>query len=107
MYIVSVDIHVTADSVAAFIAASRINSENTRREPGNLRFDIGQAVDDPQRFLFYEVYLSQEEFTKHQQTPHYHVWRAAVAPMMAVPRAGLRFTSVHPEHQPAAWAAGS
>ena len=47
MYVVSVTVHVKPEFVERFIEAVLDNARNTRREPGNLRFDVSQAEDDP------------------------------------------------------------
>jgi hypothetical protein len=36
-------------------------------------------------------------FATHQQTAHYLTWKAAVGPMMAVPRTAEKLQSLHPE----------
>jgi autoinducer 2-degrading protein len=90
MYVVSVTVFVTPGFADQFIAAVLDNARNTRHEPGNLRFDVCQAEDDPNRFLLYEVYKEKEDFTRHQQTPHYARFRDAVAPWMAQPRQGVK-----------------
>ena len=89
-YIVSVTIHVLPQHREAFIAASRDNAENTRREPGCRQFDVAQAFDDENRFHLYEVYDAPEAFTAHQQTAHYLRWRDTVNPWMAQPRVGVK-----------------
>jgi autoinducer 2-degrading protein len=91
MYVVCVTIHVSPDLVQDFISATLENARGTRQEPGNLRFDVLQAEDEPARFLLYEVYYTKEDFTAHQQTAHYHAWRAAVDGWMAQPRQGQRY----------------
>ena len=45
MYVVSVTIFVNPDRVMAFIDATLENARNTRKEPGNLRFDVLQAEE--------------------------------------------------------------
>jgi (4S)-4-hydroxy-5-phosphonooxypentane-2,3-dione isomerase len=90
MYVVSVTVFVKPGFAEQFIAAVLDNARNTRQEPGNLRFDVCQAEDDPNRFLLYEVYKEKEDFTGHQQTPHYARFRDAVAPWMAQPRQGVK-----------------
>jgi (4S)-4-hydroxy-5-phosphonooxypentane-2,3-dione isomerase len=90
MYVVCVTIHVKPEHVDAFIAATLENARNSRHEPGNLRYDVLRAEDDPQRFFLYEVYHSKEDFAAHQQTPHYFTWRDAVQDWMAQPRQGVR-----------------
>ena len=97
MYVVVVNVSVKAESVAGFIAATRENHLGTRLEPGNLRFDLSQRDDDPNRFVLYEVYLTEAGFSDHQQTAHYLKWKAAVAPMMAEPRSPQKCASVFPE----------
>ena len=46
MYIVSVTVHVRPEFVKQFIPAILDNARNTRKEPGNIRFDVSQAEDD-------------------------------------------------------------
>jgi len=94
MYIVAVTLWVKPESVQPFIDATLENAHNTRREPGNLRFDVSRAEDDPTRFLLYEAYRTKDDFTKHQQTPHYFTWKTAVADFMAQPRQGVKHQSL-------------
>ncbi len=49
-------------------------------EPGNHRFDVLQAPDEPTRLVLYEACVSA-----HKKTAHYLNWREAVASMMAEP----------------------
>ena len=97
MYVVVVNVSVKPESVAQFIAATRDNHLGTRTEPDNVRFDVVRRIDDPNRFVLYEVYLSEGAFAAHQQTPHYLKWKEAVLPMMADPRAAQKCTSLFPE----------
>lgn len=94
MYVVSVTIWVKPDSVEPFIEATLDNARNTRKEPGNVRFDVSRGTDDPTRFLLYEVYRTPEDFEAHHQSPHYLRWKEAVADWMAQPRQGVKHDSV-------------
>jgi autoinducer 2-degrading protein len=94
MYVVSVTVHVKPEFVERFVEAALDNARNTRREPGNLRFDVSQAEDDPNRFLLYEVYHTKEDFAAHQQTEHYLRWKNGVADWMAQPRQGVRHRAI-------------
>ena len=96
MYVVSVTVFVKPENVETFITATMDNAENTRKEPGNVRFDVSQCEDDPNRFLLYEVYKAKEDFTAHQQTPHYLRWRETVAPWMAQKRQGVKHNNLFP-----------
>ena len=90
MFVVAVTVHVKPPFVQQFIEAILDNARNTRREPGNVRFDVLQAEDEPTRFLLYEVYRQKDDFAKHQQTEHYLRFKNAVADWMAQPRQGVK-----------------
>ena len=94
MYVVCVTIFVKGESVQAFIDATLDNARHTRREPGNARFDVLQAEDDPARFMLYEAYQTKDDFARHQQTAHYLRWKQTVADWMAQPRQGIKHKSV-------------
>lgn|GEM_PF-22231 len=96
MFVVSVTIHVKGEAVDRFIEAIKDNARNTRKEPGNVRFDVLQTEDDPGRFLLYEVYRDQQAFVDHQKTAHYLRWRETVADWMAQPRQGFRHHNIFP-----------
>ncbi len=49
----------------------RTMEEHTRREPGCRQYIGHQAQDDPQRFLFYELYDDQAALDAHRASPHY------------------------------------
>jgi (4S)-4-hydroxy-5-phosphonooxypentane-2,3-dione isomerase len=94
MYVVCVTVFVQPSHEAEFSAATLDNARHTRQEPGNLRFDVLQAEEDPSRFMLYEAYQTQADFVKHQQTPHYLRWKLAVAEWMREPRQGVRHHSL-------------
>jgi autoinducer 2-degrading protein len=96
MYIVAVTIKVKPEHVEAFVAATLANARGTRNEPGNARFDVSRAEDDPNRFLLYEAYRTKDDFVAHQKTPHYLTWRDTVKDWMAEPRVGVRHTNLFP-----------
>jgi quinol monooxygenase YgiN len=96
MLIVHVHVQVRAEDVAAFKAATSENARQSLDEPGVVRFDVIQRVDQPTTFLLVEVYRSADAAAAHKTTRHYEVWRDAVAPMMAVPRTSVRFQDVFP-----------
>ncbi len=96
MYVVCVQVHVKPEFVDEFIKVTRENHDNTRREPGNVRWDFSQSEEDRTHFFIYEVYRTKEDFPRHQQTPHYQKWRQTVADWMAEPRVGTRFFNIYP-----------
>jgi len=94
MFVVAVTIFVKPENRQSFIDATLDNARNTRREPGNVRFDVLNAEDDPNRFLLYEAYREKDDFSKHQQTEHYLRWKQAVTDWMAQPRQGVKHTAI-------------
>ena len=88
MHVTLVHVRVRPEDVDDFIAATRANHEASITEPGNRRFDVLQAPDDPARFILYEAYASAADAAAHKETAHYLAWREAVGGMMAEPRRG-------------------
>jgi len=105
MFIVHVHVHVKADQVEAFRAASVENAGQSVREPGIAGFDVIQQQDDPMRFVLVEVYRTAGDPAKHKETAHYKKWRDAVESMMAEPRTSVKYTNVFPGES--GWATGA
>jgi len=97
MYITIVHIKVLPDYIDLFIKASIENHLESVKEPGNLRFDLLRSDDNPARFVLYEAYENENSAAAHKETAHYLKWRETVAPWMAVPREGVRYTGLQPE----------
>jgi (4S)-4-hydroxy-5-phosphonooxypentane-2,3-dione isomerase len=97
MLVVHVHVRVKPECVEAFKAATLENARQSVREPGIARFDVLQQGDDPTRFVLVEAYRTVPATAAHKDTTHYQVWRDAVAPMMAKPRASVKFTNLFPD----------
>ena len=96
MQVTLVHVRVKPAAIDAFIAATRANHEASIQEPGNQRFDVLQAPDDPARFILYEAYASAEDAAAHKATAHYLAWREAVADMMDEARRGEPMNGIFP-----------
>jgi quinol monooxygenase YgiN len=101
MLVVHVMVHVKADQVEAFRAASLENARESLKEPGIARFDVVQQDSDPTRFVLVEVYKTEDAPARHKETAHYAKWRDAVAEMMAEPRTSVKYRALYPE--PSRW----
>lgn len=97
MIVMLVQVKVKAECLETFKQASLENARQSLQEPGIARFDLVQQIDDPTRFLLYEVYRNAEGAVKHKETAHYQKWREAVAGMMAEPRQGLKYCNLFPD----------
>lgn len=96
MLIVLVNIKVKSGFVEEFKAATMINAEASRREPGIARFDLLQQNDDATRFVLVEAYRNNEAPAAHKETAHYKQWRETVEGMMAEPRQSVKFANISP-----------
>lgn len=51
----------------------------SRAEPGVLEYHLHRDRDDPDRFAFYEVFASFDDFNAHLATPHMQAFLADMA----------------------------
>jgi (4S)-4-hydroxy-5-phosphonooxypentane-2,3-dione isomerase len=96
LIVVHVEVRVTPGAVEAFAQATRANAEASLGEPGVVRFEVLQDLDDPTRFILIEVYRDAGAVLAHKETAHYRTWREAVADLMAEPRSSRRLTNLFP-----------
>jgi (4S)-4-hydroxy-5-phosphonooxypentane-2,3-dione isomerase len=96
MTVTCVYVHVKPECIGEFIDATTENHLASVKEPGNLRFDLIQQVNDPGRFMIYEAYISEEAAAVHKTTPHYLNWRESVNDFMAEPRNGVKYNIIEP-----------
>ncbi|HVJ17730.1 MAG TPA: antibiotic biosynthesis monooxygenase [Polyangiaceae bacterium] len=97
MLVVHVQVHVKAECVEDFRAATLENAAQSLTEPGVARFDVIQQQDAPTRFVLVEVYKTPTAPAEHKETAHYQKWRDVVAPMMAEPRSSIKYSAAFPE----------
>jgi autoinducer 2-degrading protein len=102
MHVALVRIHVKPDRVEDFKTLIRANHLGSLSEPGCLRFDVAQSVDDPTRFVLWECYLDEAASREHKTTSHYLAFKAGAGDMMADERVSELFTGLYPEAPPAA-----
>ena len=77
MYIVNVPIQIKEGFKDQFITGIKENASHAQNdEPGCLRFNVIQDVNDTNRIWVYEVYKDEAAFKAHQESPHYLKFRA-------------------------------
>jgi quinol monooxygenase YgiN len=97
MLILIVHAHIKTEDIEAFKAATRINAENSAKEPGVARFEFLQQQDDPSRFVLVEVYRNPEAPAKHKESAHYNAWIETVNDMFVTPRTRAFYTNIVPD----------
>ena len=94
MVVTLVYVDVKPENIEAFKKISQYNHDNTRKEPGNIRFDVIQSKNDPTKFVLYEVFADDAAVAAHKTTEHYLRWRDEVADYMASPRSAVTYAPV-------------
>ena len=97
MFHVVVRMEAKPEKVDALLELATYNSAQSRKEPGNVRFDVIRQLDNPLRFALYEVYRDDTAFKAHQGTEHYARWRREIDALLAQPRTSDKFSTVAPD----------
>ena len=72
MHIVLVHVKVRPEMLEEFERALLHNArESVAHDPGCLRFDVSQYVDDPTRWILHEVYDTPDAHAAHRKAPHF------------------------------------
>lgn len=93
MLIQMVTIIVKPGNAKEFLDAFRINYEGTRKEPGNVRFDVLRDPQDENTFMVYEVFKSAEALDDHRKTAHYLECVRRIDPILTGPRTKTFYTA--------------
>jgi len=97
MQMIMVRLEVKPERLNEFLQLASFNAAESRKEPGNVRFDLVRSNVTPNLFALYEVYLDDAAVRAHTETTHYARWRAEVESHLVTPRISERFTSVSPD----------
>jgi (4S)-4-hydroxy-5-phosphonooxypentane-2,3-dione isomerase len=95
MYALTVTAYVLENERESFLQKTIDCALATRKESGNLKYDILQHEDDPLWFVIYEVYRSKDDFSFHCETPHSQKWKIETSTIMARPRERMRCHAVY------------
>lgn len=66
-----------------FMAQANLVIESTRKEAGNISYNLYQNPENPSSFLFYEEYTDQEAIAAHGSSAHFNAFAAAITPLLA------------------------
>jgi len=80
MICVLADLTIKAGSQDVFFAAARTMLAATRSEPGCIRYDLMQDIEDPEHLTFVEEWENREALAAHFKTAHMAAWRTASEP---------------------------
>lgn len=74
---VVVSVEIEPGRVPDFLKAMEVDvigSRSKSLDPGCMRFDLLRDRDDPNKFMFYEVYADDKAAAHHKTTAHYNSW---------------------------------
>lgn len=58
-------------------------AQASREEPGNLRYEYFQGVENPSRIVILETYRTSADFDAHRQTPHFQqIGAGSILPLL-------------------------
>ena len=78
---------VKPETRAEFIAAAAACIKETRKEPGNIAYDLHESVTDPTKMVFVEQWENAEALVPHRGTEHMKTFgRVAVKCFAAPPK---------------------
>ncbi|WP_010240523.1 putative quinol monooxygenase [Clostridium arbusti] len=94
MVIKNVTFYIKSENIKEFIEATIENRDNSRKEKGVICFDFLQCKDEPNKFLLYEGYKSEEAMEEHLKTEHFEKWINAVEKYFSSPRDKVTYIPV-------------
>ena len=66
----------------------------SRKEPGNIHYDLYQALDDECIFMFHETWADQKAFDEHVASPYLQSFLAKESELLAEPIASKKVKDV-------------
>ena len=85
MVIVTAKVKLQTGKSEEFLEAVRVMKPQVMQDPGAIQYSLHRSAEDPDMFIFYERYESEEAFAYHLSTDHFKVLAGKIDPLMAVP----------------------
>lgn len=70
-YVLIVDLEIRPEGIDTFLRAAKDQAEQSvQLEPGCLRFDVIQKLEEPHQITHYEIFENEAAFEAHTLTKH-------------------------------------
>jgi quinol monooxygenase YgiN len=76
---------VKPETRADLIAAATACIQETRKEPGNIAYDLHESVTDPTKMVFVEQWENPEALVPHRTTDHMKAFGRVVVKCISAP----------------------
>ena len=73
--VVVATLKVKAGKGAELCKAFQELERNSRTEEGCIKYDLHQSIEDPDTFLFYEIWTGEEALALHANSDFMNAWR--------------------------------
>lgn len=68
-YLLAIRLRCQDGSAETFASVLADIAPGSRAEPGNIRFEVAQSIDDPNTFVVVESYVDEAAYGEHLRTP--------------------------------------
>ena len=85
MIYVIATLSVKPEARAELIEAAKACIEATRKEPGNIAYDLHESVTDPTRMVFVEQWENAEALVPHRTAEHMKTFGRVVVKCLSAP----------------------
>jgi len=65
---------ILPEYLSAYVENMRICAEKSNQEPGCIRYEVMQDVDDPTVMCLIQVFADEAAYQFHQDSKHHRVW---------------------------------
>ena len=93
MIIVHAYVELKEGKETAFISAAKNCIEETRKESGNISYELNTSIESASKLIFVEKWQSREALTAHTKTEHYLKFKEVSADFRAKPSSVEIYTS--------------
>jgi len=85
MVIITAKVRLQPGTSERFLEAVRVMQPQVMNDPGAIQYSLHRSADDPDTFIFYERYESEEAFAYHLSTGHFKSLAGTIDPLMVAP----------------------
>ncbi len=85
MLIITAKVRLQSGTSEEFLDAYRWMRPLVMKDPGAVQYSLHRSAEDPDEFIFYERYESEEAFAYHLSTDHFKALSGRIDPLMAAP----------------------
>ena len=85
MIYVIATVSIKPEMRAEFIAAATACIKETRKEPGNVAYDLHESVTDPSKMVFVEQWKDADALVPHRQAEHFKAFGRIAAKCFSAP----------------------